>query len=427
MMVVLKVMKHKPNYLLSSLLVLYSSISLAEDWSLGGHLKYQFKTTHYQSDNIYAQQGSQSPIDNFLDFRLTAENRWGAWDAQIHYEVLALYGDSQKTREAFSNTGLTVTTSSLPKDNQRLFKLTDTWGNSDKLEAVHRLDRFFVGYSGEQLVLRAGRQIVSFGNGLVFHPLDIFSPFAPTAVDKEYKTGDDMLYGQWLFNSGDDLQMILLPRRHPETNDVESEQSSLAFKYRGRYKEQWDFDLLAARHFDENVLGFGLTKDVLEALWRLDINATQLKEGGTTFSLITNMDYSWVWFEKNFYGFMEYFYNEVGETQTDKYFMPKPALQNRIQRGEVFTLGRDYFSNGVQIELTPLFNFYTIWIANLHDNSGIFQIRGIYDWTENLQLNAWIEQPYGNKGTEFGGMKIEEGNGYLAPGQRFHLRLIYYF
>ncbi|MDM8560294.1 hypothetical protein [Candidatus Parabeggiatoa sp. HSG14] len=425
MMVVLKVMKRKLNYLLSGLFALLSSIAAAEDWSLGGHIKYQFVTTHYQNDNLYAQYGPQSPIDNFLDLRLTAENRWGAWDAQIHYEVLALYGDSPKTRKALTNIASTATT--LPRDNRRLLKLTSKWENNDELEAVQRLDRLFVGYSGEQLVFRAGRQIVSWGNGFVFHPLDIFSPFSPTAIDKDYKTGDDMLYGQWLFDSGDDLQMILLPRRNPDTNDVESEQSSFAFKYRGRYKEQWDFDLLGARHFDENVVGFGLTKDIFEALWRLDMSATRLKEGGTTVSLVTNMDYSWVLFKKNFYGFIEYFHNGVGETQTHKYISPESTLQTRLQRGEVYTLGRDYFSSGVQIELTPLFNFYTNWIANLHDNSGLFQIRGIYDWTENLQLIGWIDKPYGNEGTEFGGISIEGSDGYLAPGQRFYLRLIYYF
>jgi len=37
---------------------------------------------------------------------------------------------------------------------------------------------------------------LSWGNGLVFSPMDIVNPFDPTAVDTEYKAGDDMLYGQ---------------------------------------------------------------------------------------------------------------------------------------------------------------------------------------------------------------------------------------
>ncbi len=406
------------KYLLIYLLAIYTHFVLADDWSLDGHLKYHIANTHYESDNVNAQNGSQSLIDNAFDFRLKAENRWGVWDAKIHYEVLALYGDTPEIQ-------LADKAGTLPADERRLFKLTDKWGNSDKLDAVQRLDRFYLGYNGEQLVIRFGRQTVSWGNGLIFHPLDIFSPFSPVDIDKDYKTGDDMLYGQWLFENDDDLQMILLPRRHPKSNRIESEQSSLAFKYHGRYQEEWDFDLAFARHFDENVLGFGLSRDVFEAIWRFDVTATRLKEGNTAVSLITNMDYSWVWFERNFYGYIEYFRNGVGETEADRYLYPESALQTRLERGEVYTLGKDYLGTGIQIELTPLFNFYTSCIVNLHDNSGLFQIRGIYDLAEDLQLIAWLDVPYGEKGSEFGGIPIDDK--YIAPGQRAYLRLTYYF
>lgn len=419
----------KPNifYWLGSLLILCTPLVVAEDWSVGGHLKYHLAATRYQSDNLLAQYATQSPLDHFLDFRLMAENRWDVWDAQIHYEILTLYGDTPKAQRALANTGLTETGFGLPKDDRRLFKLTDEWAETDQLNAVQRLDRLYLGYNGEQLVIRAGRQIVSWGNGLIFHPLDIFSPFSPTDIDKDYKTGDDMLYGQWLFDNGNDLQMILLPRRNPQTDKVEREQSSLALKYHGRYQEQWDFDLLVARHYDENVFGLGVTKDVYEALWRFDISATRLQEGGTAISLITNLDYSWVWFERNFYGYIEYFRNGVGETQSANYLSPDSALQARLQRGEVYTRSRDYLGTGVQIEITPLFNFYTSWIANLHDSSGIFQIRGIYDWLEDLQLIAWVDLPYGEKNTEFGGIPIEGSDKYLEPGLKMYLRLSYYF
>jgi len=425
---VLMAMNSKSNFLFNLFsLILCSSLATAEDWSFGGHIKSHLATTHYNSDNIMADYGPETPLDTALDLRLTAENRWGDWDTQIHYEILARYGDSPKTQRALADADLIgITNTGLPQDKRRLFKLTDEWGHSDKLDAVQRLDRLYLGYNGEQLVMRAGRQIVTWGNGLIFQPFDIFSPFSPIAIDKEYKTGDDMLYGQWLFDSGDDIQMILLPRRNLDTNDVESEESSFALKYHGRYQDEWDFDLLAARHFDENVFGFGISKDVLEALWRFDITATRLKEGGTAIALVTNMDYSWVWFERNFYGYIEYYRNGIGETQPSHYLSPDPALQARLQRGEAYTLGRDYFTSGVQIEITPLFNFYTSWLANLHDSSGMFQLRGIYDWAENLQLIGWLDLPYGETESEFGGIPINSSQ-YSAPGESVYLRLTYYF
>ena len=429
MTVVLKAMtfKLKLFFLGSYLFALWSAVAASENGSFAGHIKYQLDSTHYQHNNINAQYGTQSPLNHIIDFRLMAENHWEAWETKIHYEVLALYGDKPKTQQALLKAGLINTASTLPNDNRRLFKLTDKIGHSSKLEAVQRLDRLSVGYNSEQFVIRIGRQAVSWGNGIVFHPLDIFSPFSPTAIDKDYKTGDDMVYGQWLFENGNDLQIILLPRCNPETDKVESEQTTLAFKYRGRYSEQWDFDVLAAHHFDENVLGLGLSRNIGEAMWRFDVNVTPLKQDDTAVSLVTNMDYSWTWFERNVYGYIEYFHNSLGETQPSQYLYLNVALQTRLQRGEIYTLGRDYFASGLQIELTPLLNLYTHWISQLHDNSGLLQIQGTYDWLENLQWMSWLDIPYGEEGTEFGGVPIENNNGNSGLGRKIYIRLIYYF
>jgi hypothetical protein len=337
------------HYIILLYLLNITNVIAEEDWSFGGHSKYHVIAT----DNT---------VDHFLDLRLKAEKRWDRWQTNIHYEVLGFKGDEIGS------------------------------------DVVQRLDRLFVAYNGEQVVLRFGRQAISWGNGLVFQPLDIFSPFSPTEIDKEYKTGDDMLYGQWLFENGDDLQLILLPR-----NKIESE-SSFALKYRGTYQDEWNFDLIAARHFDENVFGLGLSKNILEAMWRFDMSLTQLKDGDTAISLVTNINYSWVWFEKNFSGFIEYYHNGIDGI----------ALQNRLERGELYTQGSDYLSQGIQIELHPLFNIHATWINNLEDNNGIFQIRGIYDWAENLQLVAWLDETYGDT-AEF------------AIDRQAYMRVIYYF
>jgi hypothetical protein len=373
-MVVLKVMKScNIHYIILLYLLNITNVIADDNWFFGGHSKYHVIK-------------SENAEDHFLDLRLKAEKRWNTWQTNIHYEVLGFKGDTPINL--------------LPNDDRRLFKLTNELGS----DAVQRLDRLFVAYNGEQLVVRFGRQAISWGNGLVFQPLDIFSPFSPTEIDKEYKTGDDMLYGQWLFENGDDLQLILLPRRNILNNQIESAESSFALKYRGTYQDEWNFDLIAARHFDENVFGLGLSKNILEAMWRFDMSLTQLKDGDTAISLVSNINYSWVWFEKNFSGFIEYYHNGIDGI----------ALQNRLERGELYTTGSDYLSQGIQIELHPLFNIHATWINNLEENNGIFQIRGIYDWKENLQLVAWLDEAYGDT-AEF------------AIDRQAYMRVIYYF
>ena len=399
----------------------------ADEWEFRGHLKYQLTQAMYERDDLYAVYGDDDPTDHEIDFRFNAEKRRGRWDARIHYELLALGGDSLETRRALSAAGLlpSIACTGLPSDDRRLFDLTHEITDKKRLAGVYRLDRFSVGYSGERMVMRAGRHVVSWGNGLAFNPLDIFNPFSPTAVDKDYKTGDDMLYGQWLFDSGDDLQAIILPRRDPVSHDVESDQGSFVLKYHGM-KAGIDYDLLAARHFDEPLFGIGLAKDWHGAVWRLDVSVTELSDGGHATSLVTNLDRSWTWLGYNVYGYIEYFRNGVGEAH-ENYTPPNTDLQERISRGELFTLGRDFLAAGMQIELTPLLKAFPSMIWNLNDESLFFQVRADYDWKENILIIGGINLPCGDRGTEFGGIRVGATDYFDAPGTEGYLRVSYFF
>jgi hypothetical protein len=417
-----------PARALLCLVVLVAAPAPADDEIFGGHIKYQYTHTDYRADDISAVFGDDPARDHALDLRLKAEHRRDSWDFTAHYELLALQGDTPATRRAIAAAGLpfTGTVSGLPDDRRRLFDLTHVISERDRRAVVHRLDRLAVGYGSARQTLRFGRQAVSWGNGLVFQPLDFVNPFSPIAIDKDYKTGDDMLYGQWLVGKKDDLQAILLPRRDPATHDVESEQSTYAVKYRARFGGV-DVDLLVARHFSENLAGIGLVKSVGGAVWRLDTSFTELDSGDSATSLVTNMDYSWTWGGKNVYGYAEYFRNGVGEADRADYAAPSAKLSARIARGELFTLARDYAALGLQVEFTPLFNLHTNLIANLNDGSKFLQLRGVYDWQQDVQLMAGLNLPSGDRGTEYGGVPVAGSAFFVSAGKSAYLRGAVYF
>jgi hypothetical protein len=99
-----------------------------------------------------------------------------------------------------------------PPPPQTWWVLTDRFLNQKHLVAAQRIDRLSVTYSSTHVVLKFGRQALTWGAGLVFHPMDLFDPFAPDAIDTQYKPGTDMLYGQYLFDNGSDLQAVIVPR-----------------------------------------------------------------------------------------------------------------------------------------------------------------------------------------------------------------------
>jgi hypothetical protein len=397
------------------------------DWKFGGHAKYQYSVTDYRADDLSAALGANPARDQDLDMRLKLDGGAGPWDASVHYEFLADHGDSVSVRRSAAALGVAGAGTGLPDDRRRLFDLTDTVIDRDRTAAVQRLDRFVVGYREGGRSVRFGRQALSWGNGLVFQPLDFINPFAPTAIDKEYKTGEDMLYTQIAFPSATDLQAIVVPRRDLATHDIEGSESTYAVKFRSRAGGA-DLDLLGARHFDENLVGFGLARSVGGAVWRLDglyvdVNHTR----SDAWSIVTNLDYSWIWGGRNYYGYVEYFRNGLGESDRARYTTPNPALAARIARGELFTLGRDYAALGARVELHPLFNAVGCVIWNLNDGSAFLQIRGIYDWRQNVQLSGGVNIGFGDRGDEFGGIPVAGTGAFIAPGRSIFFRAGFYF
>jgi hypothetical protein len=142
---------------------------------------------------------------------------------------------------------------------------------------------------------------------------------------------------------------------------------------------------------------------------------------------VVNLDYSFVWKEFNGYVFAEYFYNDFGvdELPANPLLLPV-ELTDRLQRGEVFNLMRDYFAVGVNITWHPLLSQSLTVITNLHDASSLFQTSLSYSPSDSQSLQiGWVE-PLGRAGDEFGGVPVAGDALTTGGGSRFFLRWVYY-
>jgi hypothetical protein len=292
---------------------------------------------------------------------------------------------------------------------------------------VHRLDRIYLGITGKKTVVRIGRQAVSWGNGLIYTVMDFFNPFDPAAVDKEYKTGDDMLYGQYLKQNGDDIQAVWVVRRDIDGN-VSSDVDSIAAKYHG-FSGDREYDLLLAQHFDDTIIALGGLTDISGALWRGDITLTDT-QSDNVFSLVTSLTYSWVGWGHNISGIAEYFYNGFG--QADENYSPaalaaNPDLVERLARGELFTLGRHYLALSALIEMTPLWLVTPNAFINIGDGSLLAQLVTSYDLKQDLQILAALSVPVGAAGTEYGGIDSGIAGKQLSSGASIYAQLAWYF
>lgn len=394
---------------------------------LTGRIRPQFILTAYPENSAFREVFGSYSEDANVDARVILGARKDRWSFDVDYQFIGVWGDQVEfTRELPPE--LRLLYPHLPTDRTRLFDLTTVHADSGRWAAVSRLDRLAVGYTSDNVVMKFGRQAVSWGNGLIYTAMDIFNPFDPAAVDKEFKTGDDMLYGQFLRDNGHDFQTVAVIRREVLTGDVEADVSSLAVKYHGLFGTG-EYDLLVARHYGESLIGAGGNLEIGGAVWQGDLVVTQTADD-TVASLVTGLSYSWIWGGRNVSGVAEYFFSGFGQADGCYSFRcleENPELLERIARGELFTLGRHYLALSAIIEVSPLFIVTPNLFVNLGDPSALLQVLFQNDLGENLVLVSSLSLPLGADGTEYGGLDTEIPNLYLSSGPSLVIQLGWYW
>jgi len=397
----------------------------AAAYELRGHIKPQWNAANIPGDSLLQNFSDDPAQDTAIDARVNLLANSGDWSWRSDYQLQARQGDLLELQQRYPQFGFNA--AALTDDERRVFDLTHRISDHDDHVISHRLDRLYLSHTSDKTVLKAGRQVVSWGNGIIYNPVDFFNPFDPAAVDTEYKTGDDMLYAQYLQDSGNDLQAVWVGRRDDD-DDVTADVSSLALKYHF-FLDSSEFDVLAAEHYDAQVFALGAVVDFAGAIWRGDIMLTDTDDEQFT-SAVLNWSYAWIAGGKNLTVALEYFYNGFGidDGNYDPQALSRnPELVSRIERGELFTLAENYFATAATIELAPLWLLTGSLFRNLDDSSMLAQIFSQYDLQQDLQLLVGINLPSGSDGSEFGGIDSGVPDQTLAIGTSVFAQLAWYF
>ncbi len=394
----------------------------AENFDYRGHIKGQSIIVNYPDNSLFQDFIDDPSSDQNADLRLNFDFHRSAWTGRIDYQLLIKHGDTVSMPTSIAPTPQSITT-----DEYRLMNLTEVFIDKNQTIAAHRLDRLHFTYSSEQTIFRIGRQAISWGNGLIYNPMDFFNPFDPASVDKEYKSGDDMLYSQFSFDNENDLQAVWVGRRDDDGNST-SEVSSIAAKYHV-FLNDYEFDFLLSEHYNSQIVGLGGVFNVGGSVWRSDVLSTETDSSRQT-SAVLNVSYSWITSGMNMSGHVEAYRNGFGIDNGDyspANLLRNPELVSRIKRGELFTLARHYLAASVTIELTPLWLLTTTLFANLDDDSNLLQLLSQHDLEQNLQLLVAVSIPGGDEGSEFGGIDSGVADRPLSVGESIFAQLAFYF
>ncbi|MEM9552843.1 MAG: hypothetical protein AAGC60_01170 [Acidobacteriota bacterium] len=348
--------------------------------------------------------------------RLKAQGRGRSWSYELHSLLQGTFSSD------FS--GLTTLTRPAPDASLLDLQTTITGGRSGDLD--HRFDRASITYSTPRTVVRLGRQALTWGNGQVFHPLDLFNPFSPDAQDTSYKPGTDMAYAQYLFESGADLQALVVPRRDAD-GDPATDASSAAVK--GLWRQgNVQMEAVVASDYGDPVFAFGAAGPAGDALWKLDIVSTDPKDGSAALSVVASLHNSWVWRAKPVSAYVEYHRNGFGVRDRRPVDSLPARLTERIARGQIFNTGQDYLAVGGTVESTPLLQISPVAIVNLNDWSAQALVTAQYSLSNEANLVLGAQLPFGGRGSEFGGRRTTAGaEDFERAPDTFYIRFERFF
>lgn len=372
--------------------------------------------------SLQRQLDKTPAYDYTADLRLMFTQDVGPLRLTAHHTTVLNGGDSF----AFvTNPGATL--EQQPDDDAlRLMDLTWEVESGSRHRLFHRFDRLAVQYRGATWGFTLGREAVSWGSGQVFQPMDLFSPFAPTTVDRDFKAGDDLLIVDKLFADGSDLQLLGIARRDID-GDVTSDVMSAAIKWR-KFVGDKELEIFGGKHYKDQVYGGSVRIPIQGAMARADVVATRLDGGDWRVSGIVNVDYSFGIDDRSTYVFAEYYHNAFGvkKLPASVIQLPEPLLE-RLARGEVFNLMRDYLALGGGIQWHPLWQQSLALIANLQDASSLVQTSLSYVPGDNATIEAGVVIPIGKAGEEFGGVPVLGDAATTGGALQGYLRWVYYF
>ncbi|UJR85658.1 hypothetical protein [Sandaracinus amylolyticus] len=317
------------------------------------------------------------------------EEPGGAALFRLRFELGARLGEYLSAQVAYEHRALAASSTGigfglLPSAATPPFRLAALdWAIVDDAPSYahrHELDRAFVSVHLPFLELTVGRQAIGLGRGVMFSAVDLFAPFAPAEIDREWRRGVDAVHAELRIPEISTLSGDLIAVFGSVENG-ELESWSLIGRLRATVGDV-DGELLVGRRGEDTFVGGALSATIgdAEAHGELAFFGTDGRgvDGGLAGTrgvvmkaLIGGSYVIDVW--RGLRVALEYHYSGFGieDIGARPDILADPAFQARFLRGDSQILGRHAIALALNTELTDELAVGTSWLQSPVDGSGM--------------------------------------------------------
>ena len=389
---------------------LWTSEDAEDSLVLGSTLKSSFLLSRAPRDALLFPERTGAANLWRLRFDLSA-NAFEWLTASTAYELR-----SKMASGGAAATGMGI----LPPETEapfRVAQLQDTLvDQSPELTLAHELDRALLAFHLPFGELTVGRQAIGMGSGVLFSAADLFAPFSPLEIDREWRRGVDAVHAEVRILP--ELSVDATAAFEPEIDDL-----AAVARIRGRFGDL-DGSLIGGRR-SEDWLGAATLSAALgdaEVHGELAVYATDGRgiEGGwlgTDDVVGKAVVGAWNQFDvgRGLRVVAEYHYSGFGlkDVRDDQSLLFDAAFADRLARGDTQILGRHAVALVVSYDLLDPLTGALTFLQSPVDGSGILAPTLTWTYSDGVTLVASGIVPFGTRPTD-GRLRSEYGSSPFA-------------
>lgn len=273
----------------------------------------------------------------------------------------------------------------------------------------HEIDRANAQVHLRHADLTLGRQAIGWGRGVMFTSVDLFAPFSPLEVDREWRSGVDAVRADIELT---DRSSVDLVGAFGET----VERSAFAARARG-FAGTADVEIVGGRR-GQDLFG-GVTSSAA-------VGDAEVHGEAAAFRVPAGLDHNVVWkvvvggsyrfpIGAGILAYAEYHYSGFGAEHPEEILalLTTPVFVGRFVRGDMQILSRHAVGVAGSYEASPEITYSAQWLHNPMDRSGIVAPAMAYTFNDAVSLLASVYAPYGRP-PEGGVLRSEYGAAPLS-------------